>query len=254
MKEKGGSWMNKDRRSGYFLSSIEKVFDYALNFLAYYICYWITKLLRPVEFQVGHARIVVVTILLCILTSFLYHYYNVYVPMRTRRPVFFIGRIFLVNMEVLSLSVATVLLLRGEDVYPSVIWLTLCAFTSLLFMISKKIVMMSFLYNMRLKKRNVKHVLLVTDSQEMADAYMEEILSNPHFGYSVIGYVGNLNVIGLPHLGTTGDLDRLLLEYDEKYPQYNFAKHKGYGTAEHMEAIRKYGVSEVHRPSFLKKL
>ena len=48
--------------------------------------------------------------------------------------------------------------------------------------------------------------------------------------------------------------DRLLMEYHEKYPQYNFAKHKGYGTAEHMEAIRKYGVSEVHRPSFLKKL
>ena len=48
--------------------------------------------------------------------------------------------------------------------------------------------------------------------------------------------------------------DRLLLEYDEKYPQYNFAKHKGYGTAEHMDAIRKYGPCEVHRPSFLKKL
>lgn len=48
--------------------------------------------------------------------------------------------------------------------------------------------------------------------------------------------------------------DRLLLEYDKKYPEYNFAKHKGYGTAEHMEAIRKYGISEVHRPSFLKKL
>ncbi len=48
--------------------------------------------------------------------------------------------------------------------------------------------------------------------------------------------------------------DRLLMEYHEKYPQYNFAKHKGYGTAEHMEAIRKYGISEVHRPSFLKKL
>lgn len=48
--------------------------------------------------------------------------------------------------------------------------------------------------------------------------------------------------------------DRLLLDYHEKYPQYNFAKHKGYGTAEHMEAIRKFGISEVHRPSFLKKL
>lgn len=48
--------------------------------------------------------------------------------------------------------------------------------------------------------------------------------------------------------------DRLLLEYDEKYPQYGFAKHKGYGTAEHIAAIREFGVSEVHRPSFLKKL
>lgn len=48
--------------------------------------------------------------------------------------------------------------------------------------------------------------------------------------------------------------DRLLLEYDEKYPQYGFKKHKGYGTAEHMEAIRKYGLCEIHRPSFLKKL
>ncbi len=48
--------------------------------------------------------------------------------------------------------------------------------------------------------------------------------------------------------------DRLLLEYDQKYPQYGFAKHKGYGTAEHMNAIREFGISEVHRPSFLKKL
>ncbi len=48
--------------------------------------------------------------------------------------------------------------------------------------------------------------------------------------------------------------DRLLLEYDEKYPQYGFKKHKGYGTAEHMQAIKKHGISEVHRPSFLKKL
>lgn len=48
--------------------------------------------------------------------------------------------------------------------------------------------------------------------------------------------------------------DRLMYEYHELYPQYNFAKHKGYGTKEHMEALRKYGISPVHRPSFLKKL
>lgn len=48
--------------------------------------------------------------------------------------------------------------------------------------------------------------------------------------------------------------DRLMLELDKEYPQYNFAKHKGYGTAEHMELIRKHGISPCHRPSFLKKL
>lgn len=48
--------------------------------------------------------------------------------------------------------------------------------------------------------------------------------------------------------------DRLLLEYHKKYPQYNFAKHKGYGTKEHYEAIKKYGVCEIHRLSFLKNV
>lgn len=48
--------------------------------------------------------------------------------------------------------------------------------------------------------------------------------------------------------------DRLMLKLDKEYPEYNFAKHKGYGTAEHMELIRKYGASPCHRLSFLKKL
>ena len=48
--------------------------------------------------------------------------------------------------------------------------------------------------------------------------------------------------------------DRLLTEYDEKYPQYNFKKHKGYGTKEHTDLILKYGPCEIHRLSFLKKL
>ncbi len=46
--------------------------------------------------------------------------------------------------------------------------------------------------------------------------------------------------------------DRLLLEYHKKYPQYNFAKHKGYGTKEHYEAIKQNGICEIHRRSFLK--
>ena len=48
--------------------------------------------------------------------------------------------------------------------------------------------------------------------------------------------------------------DRLLLEYDKLYPEYNFKKHKGYGTKEHYEAINKYGVCKIHRLSFLKNV
>ena len=48
--------------------------------------------------------------------------------------------------------------------------------------------------------------------------------------------------------------DRLLLELDREYPQYAFAKHKGYGTALHYERIREHGMCPAHRPSFLKKM
>ncbi len=47
--------------------------------------------------------------------------------------------------------------------------------------------------------------------------------------------------------------DRLLLEWDKEYPQYDFAKHKGYGTALHYERLKTYGPSPIHRMSFLKK-
>ena len=45
--------------------------------------------------------------------------------------------------------------------------------------------------------------------------------------------------------------DRYMRELDEKYPQYGFAKHKGYGTAEHIAAIRAFGPCPEHRRSFL---
>jgi len=48
--------------------------------------------------------------------------------------------------------------------------------------------------------------------------------------------------------------DRIMLEYDKLYPDYSFAKHKGYGTKEHREAILKHGYCNGHRQSFLKKI
>ena len=45
--------------------------------------------------------------------------------------------------------------------------------------------------------------------------------------------------------------DRLMKELDEKYPQYGFASNKGYGSAAHIEALKKYGPCEIHRRSFI---
>ena len=48
--------------------------------------------------------------------------------------------------------------------------------------------------------------------------------------------------------------DRLMKDYDKLMPEYGFAKHKGYGSAAHMEAIRKFGSSPIHRQSFIKNI
>ena len=45
--------------------------------------------------------------------------------------------------------------------------------------------------------------------------------------------------------------DRLMKELDEKYPGYGFASNKGYGSAEHIEALKKFGPTEIHRKSFI---
>lgn len=48
--------------------------------------------------------------------------------------------------------------------------------------------------------------------------------------------------------------DRLMVQYDEIYPEYGFASNKGYGAAAHLEALKKYGPTPIHRRSFLKNL
>ena len=48
--------------------------------------------------------------------------------------------------------------------------------------------------------------------------------------------------------------DRLMAQIDEEYPMYNFKKHKGYGTKEHIEKIREFGPCPYHRASFLRKI
>ena len=45
--------------------------------------------------------------------------------------------------------------------------------------------------------------------------------------------------------------DRLMVDLDGRYPEYGFARHKGYGTKEHQRAIRRYGITPVHRRTFM---
>ena len=47
--------------------------------------------------------------------------------------------------------------------------------------------------------------------------------------------------------------DRIMKEWDEIYPQYGFIKHKGYGTAAHIAAIKEFGICPLHRKTFVKK-
>lgn len=47
--------------------------------------------------------------------------------------------------------------------------------------------------------------------------------------------------------------DRMMIEWDKIFPQYGFAKHKGYGTAEHIQALKENGPCMLHRKSFIKK-
>ena len=48
--------------------------------------------------------------------------------------------------------------------------------------------------------------------------------------------------------------DRMMVAYDEIYPQYGFSRNKGYGTSEHVEALKKYGPCPIHRMSFIQSI
>lgn len=60
-------------------------------------------------------------------------------------------------------------------------------------------------------------------------------------------------VISLASIAAKVSRDRYMVKLSEKYPEYSFEKHKGYGTKLHYEMLEKYGFCNIHRRSFLKK-
>lgn len=69
---------------------------------------------------------------------------------------------------------------------------------------------------------------------------------------SIIGGDGKSGSIAAASIVAKVTRDRLMAEYDKAFPEYGFAKHKGYGTAEHIKSIGEYGICAIHRRSFIK--
>jgi ribonuclease HII len=67
---------------------------------------------------------------------------------------------------------------------------------------------------------------------------------------TVVGGDGTVRSIAAASIIAKVTRDRMILAYDKEYPQYGLAQHKGYGTQVHMDALRKYGPSPIHRMSF----
>ncbi len=72
----------------------------------------------------------------------------------------------------------------------------------------------------------------------------------PYSAEAIIGGDGSVEVIGAASILAKVVRDREMLEWHEKYPQYGFAAHKGYGTAVHLRALAEHGPSPIHRTSF----
>ncbi len=86
----------------------------------------------------------------------------------------------------------------------------------------------------------------------LIDAMHLKSLSVPQL--SIVGGDGKSQSIAAASIIAKVTRDRMMGKLAETYPQYGFEQHKGYGTKQHVEAIRQYGMSPIHRRSFMKKI
>lgn len=94
--------------------------------------------------------------------------------------------------------------------------------------------------------------LKLTPDYILVDGNQSPTLNRPH-ACVIKGDSKSINIAAAAILAKVSR-DRCITALDMLYPEYGFAKHKGYGTAEHIEAIKKFGASPIHRMSFLKNI
>lgn len=85
-------------------------------------------------------------------------------------------------------------------------------------------------------------VLLIDGNQELPNLSLRQ--------ETVVEGDGKVRSIAAASIIAKVTRDRLIILADHEYPAYGFARHKGYGTKEHMDALRKYGPTPIHRKSF----
>lgn len=98
---------------------------------------------------------------------------------------------------------------------------------------------------------------------------LQELSTKPEL--IIVDALNNIDTLGIPYKSyIKGDAncysisaasiiakvtrDRIMRQWDEIYPMYGFGKHKGYGTASHIQAIKEYGLCPLHRRSFVKNI
>ncbi len=96
-----------------------------------------------------------------------------------------------------------------------------------------------------LKKLNVRPDLIIVDALTHIDT-----LGIPY--ESIIKGDAKCYSISAASIIAKVTRDRIMREWAQIYPEYNFEQHKGYGTAQHIEAIKEYGPCPIHRKSFIK--
>ena len=88
---------------------------------------------------------------------------------------------------------------------------------------------------------------------KIVDGVLTDAMPLPHVNNDVIAIVkGDQKSVSIAAASILAKVtrDRMMIEYDQMYPEYGFKDHKGYGTKKHLEAIEKYGVLDIHRESY----
>lgn len=94
-----------------------------------------------------------------------------------------------------------------------------------------------------LEKLNVRPDIVLIDAVKIdSDIMQDSIIKGDALSYNI----ASASILAKVHR------DRLMTDLDKKYPEYSFAKHKGYGTKIHIEMLKKYGKCPIHRESFIK--